>query len=489
MNVSKTNLILAAILLGAFLIRVWRVDQVLSFNYDQGRDALVVWDFIHNHKVSLIGPTTGIEGIFRGPWYYWLIAPAYLVGRGDPVWSSVFLSLTTVLAIYLIFLLGKKIGGDAAGLIAAAIAAFSYNLLLASRWLSNPTPMLLISMLLVFSMFKALEGKRWAWPGMAFLAGMAMQFGSAAETFYIPTIIILAIWKRKNLGGIKTIVLSVAAFVAPFVPQIIFDLRHNFILLDAVKKFVFGAGTFAGESTSSFVEKRLDLYFDVFNNKLFVANHQIGFVFAAVAVVIILIKQKTILKNDKFLTLLLLLVSPLVGLWFFKGNYGNVYDYYFTGYYFIFVLLFSSILGTVWKETWGRVATIVFFFIFFKMNLPMVDSYLDINPNSGAFVMFGNQKEAVNHVYKDAAGREFNVDVYVPPVIPYAYDYLFLWRANAMHVAEPKKEQVPLLYTLYEEDGPHPERLEAWLVRQKGIGEVDEAQTFGGITVERRHRI
>jgi len=44
------------------------------------------------------------------------------------------------------------------------------------------------------------------------------------------------------------------------------------------------------------------------------------------------------------------------------------------------------------------------------------------------------------------------------------------------------------LYTLYEIDPPHPERLDAWLARQDGIGKVEETVKFGGITVERRER-
>jgi len=51
------------------------------------------------------------------------------------------------------------------------------------------------------------------------------------------------------------------------------------------------------------------------------------------------------------------------------------------------------------------------------------------------------------------------------------------------------ENKVPLLYTLYEIDPPHPERLEAWLNRQKGIGKVEGSASFGGITVERRERI
>ncbi len=49
--------------------------------------------------------------------------------------------------------------------------------------------------------------------------------------------------------------------------------------------------------------------------------------------------------------------------------------------------------------------------------------------------------------------------------------------------------QVPLLYTLHEEDPQHPERLEAWHARQEGIGEIEEEVSFGGITVQRRKRL
>src|SRR3990167_8398219 len=84
--ITPLNILVGIILLSAFFLRVYRVNEILGFYYDQGRDALVIWDLWHNGKFFLIGPTTGIAGIFRGPFYYYLIAPLYLIGRGDPVW-------------------------------------------------------------------------------------------------------------------------------------------------------------------------------------------------------------------------------------------------------------------------------------------------------------------------------------------------------------------------------------------------------------------
>ncbi|KKS16580.1 MAG: hypothetical protein UU74_C0038G0001, partial [Candidatus Woesebacteria bacterium GW2011_GWA1_41_7] len=104
--------ILLVIILGlAAFLRFFRLAELLGFWYDQGRDALVIWDFLYKGKLFLIGPTTGIEGIFRGPWYYWLITPAYFLGNGNPVWPAALLVLISIFSVYIIAKVGREIGG------------------------------------------------------------------------------------------------------------------------------------------------------------------------------------------------------------------------------------------------------------------------------------------------------------------------------------------------------------------------------------------
>ena len=52
--------LLALCLLGGLFIRTYRTDQILGFYYDQGRDAMEIWELWHEGDVFLIGPTTGI---------------------------------------------------------------------------------------------------------------------------------------------------------------------------------------------------------------------------------------------------------------------------------------------------------------------------------------------------------------------------------------------------------------------------------------------
>jgi hypothetical protein len=143
---------------------------------------------------------------------------------------------------------------------------------------------------------------------------------------------------------------------------------------------------------------------------------------------------------------------------------------------------------------------LIFFLFFFARNGMLLRYYLIAGVDGPEHITLGNELQAVNWVLEDAekyicdeCTRDFNVDVYVPPVIPYSYDYLFLWQATKKCGESlcglNKDDQIPLLYTLYEVDPPHPERLEAWLERQKGIGKVIEEVKFGGVIVQRRTRI
>src|SRR3989344_7995648 len=141
---------LSVILLGALFVRIYRLNDLLGFYYDQGRDALVIWKLWHEGKPFLIGPVTGLSGIFLGPFYYYLIAPLYLIGKGDPVFPAFFLAFTTVLAQILLYILGWKMRSKVTGIVASIIGSFSYFFVLGGRWLSNPAPMYFLSMLLLW---------------------------------------------------------------------------------------------------------------------------------------------------------------------------------------------------------------------------------------------------------------------------------------------------------------------------------------------------
>lgn len=479
-------------LLLALFVRVYRTEALLGFYYDQGRDAMVIWRLWNEGKFFLIGPVTGLAGIFLGPFYYYLIAPFYLISGGDPVLPAVFLAFLSTIAIYFLYLLGKEFQDRTTGLIAAVIGGFSYYIVTASRWLSNPTPILLVSVLLLFSMWKIIKGKskKW-WIAIVFLIGVSLHFEAASAVFYLPMILVFAAWQKKNLPDKKVFLISSAVFLGTLFPQILFNFRHGNILFKNFTRMFMEDESFK-LSFWQVLSTRMGYFWAVFHSKILPGLEIWVLVISAIVLRISIERKKEF--NKSALTLLAIFLGiPMLGFIFFQGNFGNIYDYYMTGYYLPIILLFSLGLAKLLKTNWGRVIILIFFALFFARNGTHIKKNITVGIAGPTHITLGNELQAVDWVFKDAEGRgEFNVDVYVPPVIPHSYDYLFHWQATKrcgdslceMNLAE----QVPLLYTLYEEDPPHPERLEAWLARQKGIGKVEEEVSFGGITVQRRER-
>jgi 4-amino-4-deoxy-L-arabinose transferase-like glycosyltransferase len=485
---SSENIFVLLILIVALILRVYKIGTLLDFHYDQGRDAMVIWNLWHEGKFFLIGPTTGIEGVFRGPWYYWLIAPFYLLGKGNPVFPSVFLSITSVVACWFTYILGKKVGGKWTGFAALIIASFSAGIVGSSRWLSNPTPMFLISVGTLWSLYLYSQGKKWALILTGLLAGLAMQFGSAAEIFYFPAILIYLFLGKKKFPGIKIGILGILAVVVAFIPQILFDFRHQGILGKGIINFVFNS---QGSSLSFFeiVKLRLSLYWEVFSQNLWLKNQKLLYPFVGIALYGLFSNFKNLWKNEVFKIVFIFTLCPLLGLLFFKGNNGIVYGYYLTGYFLIFILLFSSALGSLGKYWLGK--TIISSFLIFLVLLGglSLKTYFTKSQDAPDTINLANQKRAIDEVYRLAEGKQFNLDVYVPPVIPHSYNYLLTWYGQGKYGYLPQSENIPSLYTLYEIDPPHPERLEAWLKRQEGIGKVLDEKSFGGIVVQKRLRV
>src|SRR3989304_1888047 len=72
-----------------------------AFTYDQGRDLLKVAQIVFEHQPTLIGPTSGLQGIFYGPWWYYFLSPILFFSKGNPQGVANFFGLLAVLTVFL----------------------------------------------------------------------------------------------------------------------------------------------------------------------------------------------------------------------------------------------------------------------------------------------------------------------------------------------------------------------------------------------------
>ncbi len=479
------NLFILIILLLAFILRIYRIGELLDFHYDQGRDAMVMWNLWHNNKLFLIGPVTGLPGIFLGPFYYYLIAPFYLIGSGNPTIPSIFLSFLTTLGLFYLYKTGELIGDRKLGLISLIIGSFSSYIVLSSRWLSNPTPILLTSIIIFYYLVRIskFEKIKTNWFYIVYLlVGVSMHFESASAAFYLPVLAVFTYWQRKKINFKYFLVCGFLIFLT-FAPQLIFNLKHDNLL---IKNII--AELPEQERNNSpilrILTDRFKLFGEMYSSKLFHENNKLSVIFSSISLfgLIMFFKNK---KNIFFLKLISIFLGiPFVLYTFYRGNHGFLYDYYFTGYYLIIILFFSIGIWSFSKLKIGKYVLFAFILLFLFNNIGYLSRKLTVGINDGNDIFLGNQLEAITWIYDDAKDDQFNVDVYVPPVIPHSYEYLFVYVGDKRST-----NMVSRLYTLYEIDPPHPERLEAWIARQEGIGKVLYEQKFGGIVVQRRERI
>lgn len=484
---TKHKLILAFLLAAAFFVRAYRTEALLRFYFDQGRDALVIHEMIHTPKPVLVGPTTGLAGILRGPFFYYLLLPGYIIGQGSPVVAAIWLQVINIVGLYFIYLSAKALFSPTAGLLAVFLIGFSNHLVSLSRWLSNPSPIFTTVPIMLYGLIQIIQKKKaffW-WPVVALMLGLNLQLEIASEIWFIPAVFIFFLFQKKFWPSLKTLFYSVTIFLLTLVPQVAFDFRHDHIMFKAIKDH------FSNPQEPSFVFalpkllERWHFFQDAFATILIPQNY------LYLTLVLALIPFMFInLKKHKPLNYILpwLLFLPLLVLSFYQGNGGNFYSYYLIGLFPLFIILIAgSIASLLARPKWSVVAIIVLF-LFAKPNAILLKNFLIAGFDGPEHVSFGNQLQAIDWIYEQANGQDFNVDVYVPPVIPHAYDYLFLWYGPKKYYKEPNKDLLPLLFTLNEVDPPHPERLQAWMDRQSGIGEVKKQQKFGGVEVQRRDR-
>lgn len=230
------NTELLAILLFALLLRFcYLYSSVIPFSFDHGKDSLAVLHMIQTGSPKLIGPWTSIPGLFFGPGWYYLLAPALALAQGNPMAPVYALAAIVLLQVFLAY---RYFGKYEAMIIATAELWMMFS---RSAW--NPFPMPLVTLVLLILIRKlqrqSTQSKypTWLLVGLlTFTAALGFHFSTAFAVFYL---FILPVWFLKNSLHKKlgNWIAAVGGFVVPFIPQLLFEVRHNFVEARAVLSY------------------------------------------------------------------------------------------------------------------------------------------------------------------------------------------------------------------------------------------------------------
>ena len=430
----KYKFFLILIFLVGFYLRIMFLSGGgLTFSYDQGRDAFVINQILRG-DFKIQGPSASTPGLFHGPFYYYLLAPAYLVGHGNPYYAAVWLAFVCSLAIPLVYYFSLKLfASPRTSLILALLFAVSYEQTQYAVWLSNPTPAVLTVPLLYFGLWAWINGKKWG----PVLSGLALGLSVHSDIFFLyhlPVIFIL--WVRGRLKNIPPFLISLLIIVSTFiVSEIKFGfqglrgLTNLFILQDAAV------------SNRGFVDG-LQVYLDQFAKlvgyNLFPLNLGYAGVIGAI-LVISLIRSKF-----KYKDLLLLYVFSSA----FASSFGGTSTPFLNaGLGAAVLLLFGHFISR--QKSW---LILGISFVFIAANLYSVFTH---NPHGQtlfaiqADLNLKNELAAVDYIYTSQSGRPFSLNTITAPLyINTAWSYLFNWYGQTKYQYLPRwhgHDQVGLL--------------------------------------------
>lgn len=439
---TKERLLLLLIIAIAAFLRLYRIDDYMTFLGDEGRDVLIVRHILHG-DLTLLGPTASVGGFFLGPIYYYFMAPFLLLFNYHPVGPAVMVALFGIATVFLVYKIGSILFENrTAGLVAATLYAISPVVIAYSRSSWNPNPMPFFSFLTLFTCYKGIEKNKESYFLLSgFLLGITLQLHYLATfigaVLFVYLLVSELLNKENNwlLKLIKRYLLIFLGFLLGLSPFLAFEARHGFPNTQSIFKFIFTSGDINGNG--NFIQITSNVFFRLFGRLVmnFPPPEQVSLqahieikiwyfvtiVLGILSVGLFLFQfYKTNRRGEAFLKRLLIFTWFFVVLILFGFYKKPIYDYYF-GLIFPLPFLF---VGNLFSELFKRkvllkAIVVVSLAIIIYVNLQGVPFRF---PPNGQYY----QVKAISEfVLTKANGKPFNFALITGGNSDHAYRYIF----------------------------------------------------------------
>ncbi|MBI2334411.1 hypothetical protein HYU96_01285 [Candidatus Daviesbacteria bacterium] len=418
-----TKQIVFFILLALALRILFIFQGALSFHYDMARDAYAAKQ-IWQGDLKIQGPPTSTPGLYHGPLYYYLLAPFYGWGGGDPRVPAFFLAFLNSLTVIPIMLLAKDLfKSTKLALLGGFLFAISFESFQYGPWLSNPSPAYLTVALFFVFLRSWQKGKI---SGL-YLATVAALVSAQFQFFLIYLLFLIPVF--GYLFKIKTYFKQ--KFIAIFIT--LFGLSPFFIAALKFHTFQNITGGFLSIATAGQIDFRsqfselalnyLDKFSEIFIYNFFPTNVFLGGLLALASLIF--------LKKQKIILFFLFFNLPI----FIFGGHSNTYAN--LGLVVGAILAVLNLTATIPKST-----KILLIFLIISSNLfaifkngPLGQIILVI-PND---MVLKSELKLIDETYQKAAGQPFSINTLTLPLwTNTTWNYLYSWYGQKKYGYAPK---------------------------------------------------
>lgn len=338
-KLSLAHLLVLVTLLCASFFYFWNVQNTVQFLGDQGRDALIVSDIFRNGNLVFIGPVTSVGNMYLGPLYYYFMLPFLFLTYPNPLGPVYAIGCLSLIAVFLIYYLGRRMFDEKTAVIATIFFGFNSIIAMFSRFSWNPNPAPLVAFLLIYSTYKAwtTHPKYWLLVSVCFSIILQLHYLTLLTLAGAGIIWLFQLFsiirKSKNSPSPKSFIiftlLAVLIFVASLTPLILFDLKHEYLNVNAFKNLFTKESVFTGENAPSTADtmirtvkemhgRSLFMFYDLLIGKNTARNSFLLII--ETGVFLYLFKRSEKKERASLIVLLAFLLTTLVGISFYKSN-------------------------------------------------------------------------------------------------------------------------------------------------------------------------
>ncbi len=433
-NILLITFLLSMVPLLTLFFKIWLGE--FAFWYDPARDLLSAVDNLS--KPTLIGPTSGIPGVFYGPYWIWLLSLGTFFSL-DP--RVVTLIAITVPYIILFPFILWRFSSTLSPLVLSLLwllFLLGFNNYFTDLWNPHLAPLLIIATIfLIFSLNHSVSIRNLLTTVVAgFTMGLVMNFHLSFGIGMFFGIIMYLIGeniyffiktKKKKSFILPTILLLSPFFlgiVFSFAPFLLFEIRHQFLQTTTLLNALFhygGVVSLQGLSHTEILLKFLESMAKLVQIPILLAG-----IFLLVGLVHYLIsykKRKDQIKGNE-IKLLSIVSSITLGVLFIYLTAKNpIWDYHFIGVEVLFLLLIGIIIN---KSSLLKKILTVWVVILVMISMYAFFSKVGKEHTVIAGTLIAKQK-VVEQVLKEAGGTDYTVFAYNPAIYTYDYSYLFKW--------------------------------------------------------------
>jgi hypothetical protein len=428
MKKNKSLLILGLIFCLAVALRIWFVsDNNIMFWFDQSRDAVIATSIIENRDLKIQGPSASgtDDAVYHGVLYYYLIAPLYYFGGGNPQVVSFGLAIFSSLSVLVVYFMTKDIvNKEKIALLVSFLMAVSAISIENGVWLSNPVIMIVSMPLFFWMLWKVFFlGKKKHIYWLLFFFGITNQ--SAIFTIYLLGPLLIAYFYKANqekkilIFSLKQYFLGILIYLTTISTMVVTELL-------LIKRGVLTVGIFnqSGEFSAGAYEtliKTVPFYLNFFF-RVFSSTDVLLFFFLLFGIFMWGFLK---FNNKKRFYFLISIFSPLWLLsWHFRSSI-----YIFIGFsVFLYIPLAVGLLKLkkLFKGEWIFYFTLITFLI---LNLYSLQFSRRSRIHSFAFhegALLAEQIALIEKTYELTAGKEFSISTSTSPYgvnVTWAYLY------------------------------------------------------------------